>query len=154
MFRKILDTVNVVALVAILGTLLIGGGTSLGGNYNGSTSHTYSKFDAAGGFSVDGTTVITSSTVATFTGLTVSGPVSGISTSTLSSLNVVNMTSTGNTVISGTLTITGAATTTRTNGNTLYNSTSTGVVIRATNGNCYRLSTDSLVITLATSSCN
>ena len=73
MFRKILDTATIVALVLSIAALLSAGGVQLGGNYNGSTSHTFSKFDAAGGFSVEGTTVISSSTAFTATSLSVSG---------------------------------------------------------------------------------
>lgn len=69
MLRKILDTVAVLALIGVLLLAWEAGGTPL----LGGTSHTASQFDAAGGFAVNGTAVITSALGGVFTSLTNSG---------------------------------------------------------------------------------
>lgn len=55
----------------------------------------------------------------------------------------------------GAVLVGGTATSTIASSNLLLNSTSTGIVIRATNGGCYRLSTaNATSVSFSTSSCN
>lgn len=74
--------VPILLLVLVIKTFT-GGGTILGATWAGGASHTNSKFDAVGGFSVNGTDVITSSTAAVFTSITNSGAISNTGSLTL-----------------------------------------------------------------------
>lgn len=75
MTRKTLEIVGLIGGGLFLLAVILGAfsGGKFGATWAGGTSHTNSKFDAVGGFSVNGTDVITSSTAGIFTSITNSG---------------------------------------------------------------------------------